>query len=308
MARARNIKPAFFQNEELGELLPVERLAFIGMWTIADFRGCIELKFKRLKIQLLPYDECSIETIVINLEKARFIRTYSVQGQRYIKIVNFEKHQNPHKNERDSGSEIPDILDSDEKANEINELTQDGTKPDLIGTTRADSLSLIPYSLIPSSLIPDSPILIPDSLIPSTFAAPPAEGTPAVKKPVAKKEPAPSAATWIAYAQAYQKRYRTPPVRNATVNGQLSQLIARLGAEESPQVAAWYVSHQNQFYVGGGHSVGLLLRDCEKLRTQWATGRQVTATQATQADKTQTNLSAFAGLIEEAKRNEYAVN
>lgn len=303
MARARNIKPAFFQNEELGELLPIERLAFIGMWTIADFRGCIELKLKRLKIQLLPYDECSIETIVINLEKARFIRTYSVQGQRYIKIVNFEKHQNPHKNERDAGSEIPDVLDSDEKSNEINELTQDGTKPDLIGTTRADSLSLIP-----SSLIPDSLKLIPDSLIPSTFAAPLAGATSLPKKQAAKKEPAPSTETWNAYATAYQNRYRTPPVRNATVNGQLAQLVARLGAAEAPQVAAWYVSHQNQFYVGGGHSVGLLLRDCEKLRTQWATGRQVTATQANQADKTQTNLSAFAGLIEEAKEREYAVN
>lgn len=91
MARARNIKPAFFQNQELGELQPIDRLAFIGMWTIADFRGCIELKLKRLKIQILPYDDCSIESIVNNLEKARFIRIYSVQGQHYLKIINFEK-------------------------------------------------------------------------------------------------------------------------------------------------------------------------------------------------------------------------
>ena len=72
MARARNIKPAFFQNQELGELQPIDRLAFIGMWTIADFRGCIELKLKRIKIQILPYDDCSIESIVNNLEKARY--------------------------------------------------------------------------------------------------------------------------------------------------------------------------------------------------------------------------------------------
>ena len=91
MARARNIKPAFFQNQELGELQPIDRLAFIGMWTIADFRGCIELKFKRLKIQLLPYDDCNIESIISNLDKAGFIRIYSVQGQHYLKIINFEK-------------------------------------------------------------------------------------------------------------------------------------------------------------------------------------------------------------------------
>lgn len=177
MARARNIKPAFFQNQELGELQPIDRLAFIGMWTIADFRGCIELKLKRLKIQILPYDDCSIESIVNNLEKARFIRTYSVQGQSYIKIINFEKHQNPHKNEREAGSEIPDISEAEEKSNEIKELNKDGTKPDLIGTTRADSLSLIP----------DSPILIPDSLIPSTSVEPLAGDTPKPKKPAAKK-------------------------------------------------------------------------------------------------------------------------
>ena len=298
MARARNIKPAFFQNQELGELQPIDRLAFIGMWTIADFRGCIELKLKRLKIQILPYDDCSIESIVNNLEKARFIRTYSVQGQSYIKIINFEKHQNPHKNEREAGSEIPDISEAEEKSNEIKELNKDGIKPDLIGTTRADSLSLIP----------DSPILIPDSLIPSTSVEPLAGDTPKPKKPAAKKEPAPTTETWNAYAAAYERRYRVPPVRNAAVNGQLSQLVYRLGAIEAPQVAAWYVNHQNQFYVGGGHSVGLLLRDCEKLRTQWATGRQVTATQALQADKTQTNLSAFSSMIEEAKGREHAVS
>jgi len=157
MARARNIKPGFFQNDELGDLNPLDRLAFIGMWTIADFKGCIEYRPKMLKVQLLPYDECDMEEITNNLDKARFIRFYSVQGKRYIKIVNFEKHQNPHKNERDAGSEIPDIQDQDIVDNKNNELAQDGTKPDLIGT---DSEPLV--------LIPDSLLLIPSSLIPET--------------------------------------------------------------------------------------------------------------------------------------------
>ena len=139
MARARNIKPGFFQNDELAELDPIDRLAFIGMWTIADFKGCIEYRPKMLKVQILPYDTCNIEQIAINLEQARFIRFYFVQGKRYIKIVNFEKHQNPHKNEKEAGSDIPDITEQD---NINNELNKDGTKPELIGTTRADSLYL----------------------------------------------------------------------------------------------------------------------------------------------------------------------
>lgn len=145
MARARNIKPSFFQNEALGELPPLARLAFIGMWTIADYKGCIEFRPKRLKVQLLPYDECDMEEIAIVLDKSGFIVNYSVQGQRYIKIRNFEKHQNPHKNEREAGSEIPEY---EEKYRVINRLQKIQINREQDGTTPADSLILIPDSLI----------------------------------------------------------------------------------------------------------------------------------------------------------------
>lgn len=136
----------------------------------------------------------------------------------------------------------------------------------------------------------------------TTFGAPPAEATPVKVRAVKlAKEPAPTARTWDAYSEAYKTRYSTEPVRNATVNGQLAQLVARLGAIEAPQVAAWYLTHRNQFYVSCGHSVGVLVRDCEKLRTEWATGRQGTVTQAIQSDKTQSNFNAFAPLIAEAQ-------
>lgn len=42
MARARNIKPAFFMNDELAEIDPLGRLLFIGLWTIADREGRLE--------------------------------------------------------------------------------------------------------------------------------------------------------------------------------------------------------------------------------------------------------------------------
>lgn len=146
MARARNIKPAFFQNEDLAELQPIERLAFIAMWTVADYKGCIEYRAKRLKVQLLPYDNCDIELIVNNLEQSRFITTYSVQGQSYIKILNFEKHQNPHPNEKRSGSDIPDI---DKNDNSINKLQNIVTNHEQDGTNRADSLIPLTDSPIP---------------------------------------------------------------------------------------------------------------------------------------------------------------
>lgn len=153
MARARNIKPAFFQNEELSELSPITRLAFIGMWTISDFKGCIEFRPKRLKVQLMPYDDCDFEEIAINLDKSGLISIYSVAGQRYIKIINFVKHQNPHKNERDAGSDIPDIEPKD-NVHAVIEGIQ--IIPDKDGTDRAESLLLIPSSLIPDSGLIDS--------------------------------------------------------------------------------------------------------------------------------------------------------
>lgn len=167
MARARNIKPSFFNNDELAELDPLARLLFIGMWTIADFKGCFEYKPKRVKVQLLPYDDCDIESLAINLDKSGFISIYSVLGQLYVKVLNFDKHQNPHKNEKDKGSDIPDISEADflycENLNNNNGLQniennrdKNGTNHDKNGTDRADSFNLIPSTLNPDSLNTDT--------------------------------------------------------------------------------------------------------------------------------------------------------
>lgn len=114
----------------------------------------------------------------------------------------------------------------------------------------------------------------------------------------------PTTETWNAYATAYEGRYGIPPVRNAMINGQLANIVKRIGADEAPGVASWYVSHNSRYYVQQGHSVAALVKDCEKLRTEWATCRQVTATEASQVDRTQTNFNAFAGLIQAAKQSE----
>lgn len=83
---------------------------------------------------------------------------------------------------------------------------------------------------------------------------------------------APSAALWDAYAEAFEARYGAQPVRNATVNGVLSQVVARIGGE-APDVARFFLKSENALYVRATHPVQLLLRDCEGLRTQWVTGK-----------------------------------
>ena len=134
----------------------------------------------------------------------------------------------------------------------------------------------------------------------------------AAKKPAtsprqtAERQEGKSTAVWQSFAASYRQRYGTDPVRNAKVNGQLVAVVDRLGAEEAPQVAAFYVGHNRRIYVEAKHPADLLLRDCEGLRTEWATGRHVTSTQAMQADRTQTNANAFAPLIEEARARKLA--
>ena len=48
MARARNIKPGFFANENLAECDPLARLLFAGLWCLADREGRLEDRPKRI--------------------------------------------------------------------------------------------------------------------------------------------------------------------------------------------------------------------------------------------------------------------
>lgn len=136
MARARNIKPGFFTNEDLVELDFATRLLFAGLWTLADREGRLEDRPKKIKIGVFPADNVDVEVMLQELHRCQFIKRYEVDGEKYIQIVSWHKHQSPHHTEKKS--EIPD---------ELGYLTvkppkQDGGNP--------------PDSLIPDSLIPDS--------------------------------------------------------------------------------------------------------------------------------------------------------
>ncbi len=96
MARARNLKPGFFLNDELAECDPLARLLFAGLWCIADREGRLEDRPKRIKAEILPYDDCDVDKFLNDLQSHGFIKRYEVDGKRYIQIINFKKHQNPH--------------------------------------------------------------------------------------------------------------------------------------------------------------------------------------------------------------------
>jgi hypothetical protein len=107
MPRARLLKPGFFTNEALGELSPLHRICYEGLWTIADREGRLEDRPKRIKLQVLPFDDVDIDQILTDLAQHNFIRRYVANGDYYIAIPTFLKHQNPHVNESKSAIPAP---------------------------------------------------------------------------------------------------------------------------------------------------------------------------------------------------------
>jgi hypothetical protein len=107
MPRARNIKPSFFRNPDLAEIAPVERLLFIGLWTMADREGRLEDRPRYIKFELLPSDTFDIDDALNSLQDRGFIIRYEHGASRFIQVINFVKHQNPHVKEAPSTIPAP---------------------------------------------------------------------------------------------------------------------------------------------------------------------------------------------------------
>jgi hypothetical protein len=142
--RSRNIKPSLFKNEILGVADPILTVVFAGLWCAADREGRIEDRPLRLKAEILPYREnIDFNVYLTELERLEFICRYTVENISVIQVINFKKHQNPHKTEKASG--LPKMpLKSDGCKITVKEPLNNGSRP-------ADSLFLIPDSLIPDN-------------------------------------------------------------------------------------------------------------------------------------------------------------
>lgn len=122
---------------------------------------------------------------------------------------------------------------------------------------------------------------------------------PSAKSKSVRKPKTTTENTWKSYSNAYHRRYSVRPVRNATTNSQMKKFVDRIGIDEAPQVAEFYVFSNNSFYVQKGHSVGVLLADAEKLRTECLTNRRVSSTQAKITDRQMSTHNAFQKLLDE---------
>jgi hypothetical protein len=109
--RARSLKPGFFKNELLGSADPLISILFEGLWCSADREGRLEERPLRFCAEIFPYrrnvKEKHIEKWLSWLDSQKFIIRYEVGGNKFIQIVEFLKHQNPHTKERPSQIQAP---------------------------------------------------------------------------------------------------------------------------------------------------------------------------------------------------------
>lgn len=105
--RIRSVKPGFWANETLAELSHRTRLLFIGLWNLADRRGRLEDRPKRIRVEVFPYESEPVDKELASLAAAGFLIRYERDGLNLIQISNFEKHQRITGKEAEYESEFP---------------------------------------------------------------------------------------------------------------------------------------------------------------------------------------------------------
>lgn len=114
MSRTRLIRPAFFKHGELYDAeqesgLPL-RVAFAGLWTVADRAGRFAWKPRDIKPDVLPHDPVDFAAVLDALHAHGFVTRYRVDGKDYGAIPGWAKQQPCHRTEQHST--LPDPLDN----------------------------------------------------------------------------------------------------------------------------------------------------------------------------------------------------
>src|SRR6185437_193627 len=105
----RSIKPEFFEDEKLATSCSIiARHLFTGLWVYADDEGRMRASPAFLKSHVLPYDETisvkEVGSLLEQLVAGKFVVLYEVNGERFLWIRNFKKHQ---KIDKPSPSRLP---------------------------------------------------------------------------------------------------------------------------------------------------------------------------------------------------------
>lgn len=250
MARIRTIKPEFFTSENIVAMSALARLLYIALWCEADKEGRFEWKPKTFKMRYFPADNCDINTLCDELLREKVVVLY---GDNLAYIPQFSKHQ--HVNPRETASSLPEP--TEELTRQARVVTRESTATyaqvgrEGKGRERKEG----------KEHIPDAAFAAPASKSPGSLA-------------------------FDEFDDAYRTRYGNSYTRNAKVNRHFSDLCKRLGSEEAPKVARWYVESENlPEFIKASHDPALLLMRCESIRTRMLQNRPMTTREAVDIDR-----------------------
>lgn len=304
----RYLRPGIRDSESIEQLSPLAETLFYRLLVTVDDFGRTDARPAMVKASCFPIKDSvtatSCRKLLDELRNAGLIRLYEANGKPYLELSKWDNP--PRAKESRFPAPPPTSADTTEAAEVEDGADADGLSADVaqLHTSVCKPRTLLPDNREPRTVEPGTANREPltANREPKTAGNTLSVGVHA--PPTARRrtgDPPATAEAWQAYASAFIARYGCDPVRNATVNGQMAQFVKRLGADEAPMVAGFYLGHNGAAYVRLGHSVGAMLKDAEKLRTEWVTRRQITSTGAMQADRTQTNFDAFAPLLAKAR-------
>jgi len=96
VARIRTVKPEFWTSEQVMELSALARLAFIGLWNFCDDAGVHPASAKRLKAEVFPSDEISLNEVsdlIAQMVGQGLLAEFENGGGHYWYITGWAKHQ-----------------------------------------------------------------------------------------------------------------------------------------------------------------------------------------------------------------------
>lgn len=130
MARIRTIKPKFFDDVKIGRISRDARLLYIGLWVFADDIGVVVGDTVWLKSKIFPYDQIQVQQfekwmneLVIN----GFICLLSYNGERFIYLPNFTRHQVINKPNTNDLNIPKDLIDSEQERIHVSITEQSGS-------------------------------------------------------------------------------------------------------------------------------------------------------------------------------------
>ncbi len=263
----RYLKPGICDSDAIDRCSPLAECLFYRLLVNVDDYGRFDARPAVVRARCFPLkDSISnsiIQELLIALQSAKLIILYELNGYAYLQMQKWDNIP------RAKESKYPAFDD------------------DCIQTHTS---ACKPYTVLPVTVTETETKTGTETATETTPSSP-------RKKRVGQKAEneqelqAACKTTWAAYADAYAIRYAVDPIRNAKISSLIKQFVQRIGYDDSPHVAAFYVRHNGNFYVQKVHPVELLLKDAEGLRTQWASGNTMTATRAKQIDKSQANMS-----------------